>query len=86
MFAGVEKQALKLGDLLRRRFGRYLCSRAQGFFGPGLFLQSTVTLSFVVSDFNAGGIFGPSLFIGAMLGGSVGALANWLLPTYILSS
>jgi CIC family chloride channel protein len=31
---------------------------------------------------NAGGIFGPSLFIGAMLGGAVGALAHWLLPTY----
>src|ERR1039458_5070486 len=31
---------------------------------------------------NAGGIFGPSLFIGAMLGGAVGALAHWLLPAY----
>lgn len=31
---------------------------------------------------NAGGIFGPSLFIGAMLGGSVGSAANWLLPDY----
>jgi len=31
---------------------------------------------------NAGGIFGPSLFIGAMLGGTVGSAANWLLPNY----
>jgi chloride channel protein, CIC family len=31
---------------------------------------------------NAGGIFGPSLFIGAMLGGSVGTLAHYLLPAY----
>ena len=31
---------------------------------------------------NAGGIFGPSLFIGAMLGGTVGTLAHHLLPTY----
>jgi CIC family chloride channel protein len=31
---------------------------------------------------NAGGIFGPSLFIGAMLGGSVGTLAHHWLPTY----
>ena len=31
---------------------------------------------------NAGGIFGPSLFIGAMLGGSVGTLAHHLFPTY----
>ena len=31
---------------------------------------------------NAGGIFGPSLFIGAMLGGAVGTGAHHLLPAY----
>jgi len=31
---------------------------------------------------NAGGIFGPSLFIGAMLGGSVGTVAHHFLPAY----
>ena len=31
---------------------------------------------------NAGGIFGPSLFIGAMLGGSVGGVAHALAPQY----
>ena len=31
---------------------------------------------------NAGGIFGPSLFIGAMLGGAVGGVAHMLLPDY----
>jgi CIC family chloride channel protein len=31
---------------------------------------------------NAGGIFGPSLFIGAMIGGSVGSVAHTLLPGY----
>jgi len=31
---------------------------------------------------NAGGIFGPALFIGAMLGGSVGTLAHRLFPVY----
>src|ERR1051325_8998570 len=31
---------------------------------------------------NAGGIFGPSLFIGAMMGGSVGAVAHILMPDY----
>src|ERR1700733_4546906 len=31
---------------------------------------------------NAGGIFGPSLFIGAMLGGTVGGFAHILLPDY----
>jgi chloride channel protein, CIC family len=31
---------------------------------------------------NAGGIFGPALFIGAMLGGAVGTVANHMLPAY----
>src|SRR5271170_4357227 len=31
---------------------------------------------------NAGGIFGPSLFIGAMLGGTLGSVAHHLLPAY----
>jgi CIC family chloride channel protein len=31
---------------------------------------------------NAGGIFGPSLFIGAMLGGTVGTLAHHFFPGY----
>src|SRR6202140_4757748 len=31
---------------------------------------------------NAGGIFGPSLFIGAMLGGTVGTVAHHLFPDY----
>jgi len=32
------------------------------------------------SSGNAGGIFGPSLFIGAMVGGTVGSIAHTLLP------
>jgi CIC family chloride channel protein len=31
---------------------------------------------------NAGGIFGPSLFIGAMLGGTLGSIAHHLWPAY----
>lgn len=31
---------------------------------------------------NAGGIFGPSLFLGAMLGGSVGYVAHYWFPAY----
>jgi CIC family chloride channel protein len=31
---------------------------------------------------NAGGIFGPSLFLGAMLGGSIGMVAHSMLPGY----
>jgi CIC family chloride channel protein len=34
---------------------------------------------------NAGGIFGPSLFLGAMLGGIVGTLAQHFLPGYVAS-
>jgi CIC family chloride channel protein len=34
------------------------------------------------SSGNAGGIFGPSLFIGAMLGGTVGSVAHMLMPAY----
>lgn len=35
---------------------------------------------------NAGGIFGPSLFIGAMLGGTIGGIAHRLLPQYTASA
>ena len=34
---------------------------------------------------NAGGIFGPSLFLGAMLGGIVGTVAHHLAPVYVAS-
>jgi CIC family chloride channel protein len=34
------------------------------------------------SSGNAGGIFGPSLFIGAMLGGTVGSVAHLAMPAY----
>ncbi len=40
-----------------------------------------VTTSY--SSGNAGGIFGPSLFIGAMLGGVVGTVAHRLFPAYV---
>ena len=39
-----------------------------------------VTVSY--SSGNAGGIFGPSLFLGAMLGGAIGTVAHGLLPGY----
>jgi len=39
-----------------------------------------VTTSYATG--NAGGIFGPSLFIGAMLGGVVGTIAHHLFPAY----
>ena len=40
----------------------------------------TVTTSYASG--NAGGIFGPALFIGAMLGGCVGTLAHHFFPAY----
>jgi len=39
-----------------------------------------VTVSY--SSGNAGGIFGPSLFLGAMLGGALGTVAHGLFPAY----
>jgi CIC family chloride channel protein len=39
-----------------------------------------VTVSYASG--NAGGIFGPSLFLGAMLGGAIGTAAHGLLPGY----
>jgi CIC family chloride channel protein len=32
---------------------------------------------------NAGGIFGPSLFLGAMLGGAIGGIAHHIFPAYV---
>jgi len=40
-----------------------------------------VTISYASG--NAGGIFGPSLFLGAMLGGALGTVAHNLLPGYV---
>jgi len=40
----------------------------------------TVTTSYASG--NAGGIFGPALFLGAMLGGSVGTVAHHFFPTH----
>jgi chloride channel protein, CIC family len=35
---------------------------------------------------NAGGIFGPALFLGAMMGGSLGTVAHGLWPTHVATS
>ena len=45
-----------------------------------VFKLLAVTTSYASGS--AGGIFGPSLFIGAMLGGAVGSVAHHLLPAY----
>jgi CIC family chloride channel protein len=44
----------------------------------------TVTTSYASG--NAGGIFGPALFIGAMLGGGIGTVAHHIFPAHTASS
>ena len=47
-----------------------------------LLVLKLVATSTSYSSGNAGGIFGPALFIGAMLGGAVGQVAHTLLPDH----
>ena len=47
-----------------------------------LLVLKLVATSTSYSSGNAGGIFGPALFIGAMLGGAVGQIAHTLLPDH----
>ncbi len=42
-----------------------------------------VTTSFTISSGGSGGVFAPSLFIGAMLGGCVGTLCHQMFPTLV---
>jgi CIC family chloride channel protein len=53
----------------------------------GLLLMLAVlkiaTTSFTISSGGSGGVFAPSLFIGAMLGGSVGTVSQQLFPQYV---
>jgi CIC family chloride channel protein len=50
-----------------------------------LLVLKLVAVATSYSSGNAGGIFGPSLFLGAMLGGIVGTVAQHLLPGYVAS-
>ncbi len=50
-----------------------------------LLLKITAT-SLTLSSGGSGGIFAPSLFIGAMLGGALGTVAHMLFPGYIAPS
>jgi chloride channel protein, CIC family len=51
-----------------------------------LLVLKLVAVTTSYSSGNAGGIFGPSLFIGAMLGGVVGTVAHNWLPGYTASA
>ena len=47
-----------------------------------LVLLRVITTATCYASGNAGGIFGPTLFMGAMLGGAVGGVAHMLMPDY----
>lgn len=51
-----------------------------------LIFAKIAATSFTIGSGGSGGIFAPSLFIGAMLGSGVGALAHRLLPGVVLPS
>jgi CIC family chloride channel protein len=63
-----------VGDALNGRMGFQLMALLV------VFKLLAVTTSYASG--NAGGIFGPSLFIGAMLGGAIGSVAHHFLPMY----
>ena len=48
-----------------------------------LLLLKLVATAVSYASGNAGGIFGPSLFLGAMLGGTVGGVAHHFFPGYV---
>ncbi len=52
-------------------------------FLAALALLKIVTTSFTISSGGSGGVFAPSLFIGAMLGGCVGTVSHQLFPALV---
>ncbi len=48
-----------------------------------LIFAKILATSFTISSGGSGGVFAPSLFIGAMIGGSIGGVFNSLLPGFI---
>jgi tetratricopeptide (TPR) repeat protein len=51
-----------------------------------LVLLKVIATATCYASGNAGGIFGPSLFIGGMAGGAIGGVAHMLLPDYTASA
>jgi CIC family chloride channel protein len=47
-----------------------------------LVVLKLLTVATAYASGNAGGIFGPALFIGAMLGGTVGSVAHYFWPDF----
>ena len=52
-------------------------------FLAALAMLKIATTSFTISSGGSGGVFAPSLFIGAMLGGCVGSLSHQLFPALV---
>jgi len=52
-------------------------------FLAGLAMLKIATTSFTISSGGSGGVFAPSLFIGAMIGGAVGSISHQLFPTLV---
>lgn len=50
-----------------------------------LMVQKLVATSLTLGSGNSGGVFSPALFIGAMLGGAIGTLANSIWPEVALN-
>jgi CIC family chloride channel protein len=50
-----------------------------------LVVLKVLTTSLTLGSGGSGGIFAPSLFIGAMLGGALGTVAHFLFPSYVAS-
>ncbi len=51
-----------------------------------LVVLKIIATSLTLGSGGSGGIFAPSLFIGAMLGGALGSVAHLLFPSYVASS
>ncbi|MFO7570290.1 MAG: chloride channel protein [Smithellaceae bacterium] len=49
----------------------------------GLVLTKMIATSFTISSGGSGGVFGPTLFIGGMIGGAVGYTANAFFPDIV---
>ena len=50
-----------------------------------LVFMKIVATSFTISSGGSGGVFGPSVFIGAMLGGAFGYLGHQLAPGWVIN-
>ncbi|MBW2333211.1 MAG: chloride channel protein [Deltaproteobacteria bacterium] len=51
----------------------------------GIILFKILSTSFTISSGGSGGVFGPSIFIGAMIGGVIGGLGQKLFPEVVIN-